>query len=170
MAIPALPGRKIIVDTYGGKGAHGGGAFSGKDPSKVDRSAAYATRHIAKNLVAAGIASEVLVQVSYAIGVAQPMGIYINTYGTGKVGLSDGAIAEKVETIFNMTPYAIETRFKLRNPIYSETAAYGHFGKPSTTVSKVFTSPDGTSITKEVELFTWEKLDYVDKVKAAFGL
>ena len=165
-----LTGRKIIVDTYGGKGAHGGGAFSGKDPSKVDRSAAYATRHIAKNLVAAGIASEVLVQVSYAIGVAQPMGIYVNTYGTGKVGLSDGEIATKVEAIFNMTPYAIETRFKLRNPIYSETAAYGHFGKPSTTITKTFTSPDGNSITKEVELFTWEKLDYVDKVKAAFGL
>jgi len=165
-----LTGRKIIVDTYGGKGAHGGGAFSGKDPSKVDRSAAYATRHIAKNLVAAGVCSEVLVQVSYAIGVAQPMGIYVNTYGTGKVGLTDGEIAVKVESIFNMTPYAIETRFKLRNPIYSETAAYGHFGKPSQTVTKTFYSPDGGSITKEVELFTWEKLDYVDKVKAAFGL
>jgi S-adenosylmethionine synthetase len=165
-----LTGRKIIVDTYGGKGAHGGGAFSGKDPSKVDRSAAYATRHIAKNLVAAGIADEVLVQVSYAIGVAQPMGIYINTYGTGKVGLNDGEIAKKVENIFNMTPYAIETRFKLRNPIYSETAAYGHFGKPSKTVTKTFTSPEGREITKEVELFTWEKLDYVDKVKQAFGL
>jgi S-adenosylmethionine synthetase len=165
-----LTGRKIIVDTYGGKGAHGGGAFSGKDPSKVDRSAAYATRHIAKNLVAAGVCSEVLVQVSYAIGVAQPMGIYVNTYGTAKVGLSDGEIAKKVEGIFNMTPYAIETRFKLRNPIYSETAAYGHFGKPSTTVTKTFTHHDGSKITKEVELFTWEKLDYVDKVKAAFGL
>ncbi|QKJ28587.1 methionine adenosyltransferase [Mucilaginibacter mali] len=165
-----LTGRKIIVDTYGGKGAHGGGAFSGKDPSKVDRSAAYATRHIAKNLVAAGVCSEVLVQVSYAIGVAQPMGIYVNTYGTGKVGLHDGEIAAKVEQIFNMTPYAIETRFKLRNPIYSETAAYGHFGKPSQTVTKTFFSPDGSSISKEVELFTWEKLDYVDKVKAAFGL
>jgi S-adenosylmethionine synthetase len=165
-----LTGRKIIVDTYGGKGAHGGGAFSGKDPSKVDRSAAYATRHIAKNLVAAGVCSEVLVQVSYAIGVAQPMGIYINTYGTGKVGLTDGEIATKVESIFNMTPYAIETRFKLRNPIYSETAAYGHFGKPSQTVSKSFFSPDGTELKVEVELFTWEKLDYVDKVKAAFGL
>jgi S-adenosylmethionine synthetase len=165
-----LTGRKIIVDTYGGKGAHGGGAFSGKDPSKVDRSAAYATRHIAKNLVAAGVCSEVLVQVSYAIGVAQPMGIYINTYGTGKVGLNDGEIAAKVESIFNMTPYAIETRFKLRNPIYSETAAYGHFGKPNQTVSKTFTGHDGKTITKEVELFTWEKLDYVDKVKAAFGL
>lgn len=165
-----LTGRKIIVDTYGGKGAHGGGAFSGKDPSKVDRSAAYATRHIAKNLVAAGVCSEALVQVSYAIGVAQPMGIYVNTYGTGKVGLTDGEIAKKVESIFNMTPYAIETRFKLRNPIYSETAAYGHFGKPNQTVSKTFTSHDGNTITKDVELFTWEKLDYVDKVKAAFGL
>jgi len=165
-----LTGRKIIVDTYGGKGAHGGGAFSGKDPSKVDRSAAYATRHIAKNLVAAGVCDEVLVQVSYAIGVAQPMGIYINTYGTGKVGLNDGEIAKKVETIFNMTPYAIETRFKLRNPIYSETAAYGHFGKPSKIVNKTFVSPEGTVVTKDVELFTWEKLDYVDKVKAAFGL
>jgi len=165
-----LTGRKIIVDTYGGKGAHGGGAFSGKDPSKVDRSAAYATRHIAKNLVAAGVCSEVLVQVSYAIGVAQPMGIYINTYGTGKVGLNDGEIAKKVESIFNMTPYAIETRFKLRNPIYSETAAYGHFGKPNQIVTKSFTAHDGKTITKEVELFTWEKLDYVDKVKAAFGL
>jgi len=165
-----LTGRKIIVDTYGGKGAHGGGAFSGKDPSKVDRSAAYATRHIAKNLVAAGVCSEVLVQVSYAIGVAQPMGIYVNTYGTGKVGLNDGDIAAKIESIFNMTPYAIETRFKLRNPIYSETAAYGHFGKPNQTVSKTFTGHDGKTITKEVELFTWEKLDYVDKVKAAFGL
>jgi S-adenosylmethionine synthetase len=165
-----LTGRKIIVDTYGGKGAHGGGAFSGKDPSKVDRSAAYATRHIAKNLVAAGVCDEVLVQVSYAIGVAQPMGIYINTYGTGKVGLNDGEIAKKVESIFNMTPYAIETRFKLRNPIYSETAAYGHFGKPSKLVTKTFVSPEGTVVTKEVELFTWEKLDYVDKVKQAFGL
>ena len=165
-----LTGRKIIVDTYGGKGAHGGGAFSGKDPSKVDRSAAYATRHIAKNLVAAGVSSEVLVQVSYAIGVAQPMGIYINTYGTGKVGLTDGEIAQKVESLFNMTPYAIETRFKLRNPIYSETAAYGHFGKPSQSVTKTFVSPEGRVVTKEVELFTWEKLDYVDKVKEAFGL
>src|SRR6185312_3974318 len=165
-----LTGRKIIVDTYGGKGAHGGGAFSGKDPSKVDRSAAYATRHIAKNLVAAGVCDEVLVQVSYAIGVAQPMGIYINTYGTGKVGLSDGEIAKNVESIFNMTPYAIETRFKLRNPIYSETAAYGHFGKPNQTVTKTFVSPEGRVLNKEVELFTWEKLDYVDKVKQAFGL
>jgi S-adenosylmethionine synthetase len=165
-----LTGRKIIVDTYGGKGAHGGGAFSGKDPSKVDRSAAYATRHIAKNLVAAGVCNEVLVQVSYAIGVAQPMGIYVNTYGTGKVGLSDGEIAKKVESIFDMTPYAIETRLKLRNPIYSETAAYGHFGKPNKTVTKIFVSPEGREVKAEVELFTWEKLDYVEKVKAAFGL
>ncbi|WP_295649681.1 methionine adenosyltransferase domain-containing protein, partial [uncultured Mucilaginibacter sp.] len=165
-----LTGRKIIVDTYGGKGAHGGGAFSGKDPSKVDRSAAYATRHIAKNLVAAGLCSEILVQVSYAIGVAKPMGIYVNTFGTAKVKLTDGQIAEKVEALFDMTPYAIETRFKLRNPIYSETAAYGHFGKEPQTVTKTFTLPDGTAKTFEVELFTWEKLDYVDKVKAAFGL
>jgi S-adenosylmethionine synthetase len=165
-----LTGRKIIVDTYGGKGAHGGGAFSGKDPSKVDRSAAYATRHIAKNLVAAGLCSEILVQVSYAIGVAKPMGIYVNTYGTAKVGLTDGQIAEKVESLFDMTPYAIETRFKLRNPIYSETAAYGHFGKEPQTVTKTFSLPDGTAKTFQVELFTWEKLDYVDKVKAAFGL
>jgi S-adenosylmethionine synthetase len=165
-----LTGRKIIVDTYGGKGAHGGGAFSGKDPSKVDRSAAYATRHIAKNLVAAGVCDEVLVQVSYAIGVAQPMGIYVNTYGTSKLGITDGEIALKVEQIFDMTPYAIETRFKLRNPIYSETAAYGHFGKPHQTVTKTFTSPEGRIVTSEVELFTWEKLDYVDKVKSAFGL
>jgi S-adenosylmethionine synthetase len=165
-----LTGRKIIVDTYGGKGAHGGGAFSGKDPSKVDRSAAYATRHIAKNLVAAGVCNEILVQVSYAIGVAKPMGIYVNTYGTAKVGINDGEIAKKVEEIFNMTPYAIETRFKLRNPIYSETAAYGHFGRPNETVIKSFNAHDGSTVTREVELFTWEKLDYVDKVKAAFGL
>ncbi len=165
-----LTGRKIIVDTYGGKGAHGGGAFSGKDPSKVDRSAAYATRHIAKNLVAAGVCDEVLVQVSYAIGVAQPMGIYVNTYGTGKVNLHDGAIAEKVSAIFDMTPYAIETRFKLRNPIYSETAAYGHFGKASQTVTKSFFTPNGEETKVEVELFTWEKLDYLDQVKEAFGL
>ncbi len=165
-----LTGRKIIVDTYGGKGAHGGGAFSGKDPSKVDRSAAYATRHIAKNLVAAGVCDEVLVQVSYAIGVAQPMGIYVNTYGTDKVGLSDGEIAKKVESIFEMTPYAIETRLKLRNPIYIETAAYGHFGKPNQIVTKSFFSPNGKELKVEVELFTWEKLDYVGKVKAAFGL
>ncbi len=171
-----LTGRKIIVDTYGGKGAHGGGAFSGKDPSKVDRSAAYATRHIAKNLVAAGVADEVLVQVSYAIGVAQPMGIYVNTYGTAKVKdasgvlLTDGAIAKEVERIFDMTPYGIETRFKLRNPIYSETAAYGHFGKKNEVITKVFKASNGEEKSVEVELFTWEKLDYVDAVKAAFAL
>jgi S-adenosylmethionine synthetase len=165
-----LTGRKIIVDTYGGKGAHGGGAFSGKDPSKVDRSAAYATRHIAKNLVAAGVADEILVQVSYAIGVAKPMGIYINTYGTGKVGKTDGEVAKIVESIFDMRPYFIEQRLKLRNPIYSETAAYGHMGRKSETVSKTFKSPSGEQKTLEVELFTWEKLDYVDQVKTAFGL
>ena len=165
-----LTGRKIIVDTYGGKGAHGGGAFSGKDPSKVDRSAAYATRHIAKNLVAAGVAEEILVQVSYAIGVAKPMGIYINTYGTGKVNLTDGEIAKKVEGLFDMRPYFIEQRLKLRNPIYSETAAYGHMGRQPQTVTKTFTAPNGEEKVMEVELFTWEKLDYVDKVKEAFGL
>jgi S-adenosylmethionine synthetase len=165
-----LTGRKIIVDTYGGKGAHGGGAFSGKDPSKVDRSAAYATRHIAKNMVAAGVADEILVQVSYAIGVAAPMGIYINTYGTSKVNLSDGEIARKVESIFDMRPYAIEQRLKLRNPIYEETAAYGHMGRKNEVVSKTFHSPYRTSETKQVELFTWEKLDYVDQIKSAFGL
>ena len=165
-----LTGRKIIVDTYGGKGAHGGGAFSGKDPSKVDRSAAYATRHIAKNLVAAGLCSEVLVQVSYAIGVKDPMGIYINTYGTSKVKLTDGEIAKKVEKIFDMTPYGIETRLKLRNPIYSETAAYGHMGRKNEIVTKTFVSPDGKKMTKKVELFTWEKLDYLDKVKKAFSI
>ncbi|MBD80572.1 MAG: methionine adenosyltransferase [Crocinitomicaceae bacterium] len=165
-----LTGRKIIVDTYGGKGAHGGGAFSGKDPSKVDRSAAYATRHIAKNLVAAGLCSEVLVQVSYAIGVAEPMGIFVNTYGTATVDLNDGEIARKVEAIFDMRPYAIEQRLKLRNPMYLETAAYGHMGRKNEVVSKTFTTPDGTSKTMDVELFTWEKLDYVDQVKAGFGL
>jgi S-adenosylmethionine synthetase len=165
-----LTGRKIIVDTYGGKGAHGGGAFSGKDPSKVDRSAAYATRHIAKNLVAAGVCDEVLVQVSYAIGVAQPMGIYINTYGSAKVELSDGEIAEKVESIFDMRPYFIEQRLKLRNPIYSETSAYGHMGRKTEVVEKSFSSPDGKVVKKKVELFTWEKLDYVDKIKRAFGI
>ncbi len=165
-----LTGRKIIVDTYGGKGAHGGGAFSGKDPSKVDRSAAYATRHIAKNLVAAGLCDEVLVQVSYAIGVAKPCGLFINTYGTAKVGMTDGDLAKKVEAIFDMRPYAIEQRLKLRNPIYSETAAYGHMGRKNEVVSKTFKSPDGKVKTMDVELFTWEKLDYVDKVKAAFGL
>ncbi|AGA76971.1 methionine adenosyltransferase [Echinicola vietnamensis] len=165
-----LTGRKIIVDTYGGKGAHGGGAFSGKDPSKVDRSAAYATRHIAKNMVAAGIADEVLVQVSYAIGVAEPMGIYINTYGTSKVDLKDGVIAEKIQKIFDMRPYAIEQRLKLRNPIYEETAAYGHMGRTNEVVQKTFVSPDGTSLTLDVELFTWEKLDYVDRLKKEFDL
>jgi S-adenosylmethionine synthetase len=165
-----LTGRKIIVDTYGGKGAHGGGAFSGKDPSKVDRSAAYATRHIAKNLVAAGVCDEVLVQVSYAIGVAKPCGLYINTYGTSKVKLSDGEIARKVEEIFDMRPYSIEQRLKLRNPIYSETAAYGHMGRENQVVTKVFNKGKQTEKKVEVELFTWEKLDYVDKVKAAFGL
>ena len=165
-----LTGRKIIVDTYGGKGAHGGGAFSGKDPSKVDRSAAYATRHIAKNLVAAGVAEEVLVQVSYAIGVAKPMGIYINTYGTSKVGKTDGEIAKIVESIFDMRPYFIEQRLKLRNPIYSETAAYGHMGRKNEVVTKEFKDPQGVVTTKEVELFTWEKLDFVPAVKQAFGL
>ncbi|WP_339874839.1 methionine adenosyltransferase [uncultured Algoriphagus sp.] len=165
-----LTGRKIIVDTYGGKGAHGGGAFSGKDPSKVDRSAAYATRHIAKNMVAAGLADEVLVQVSYAIGVAKPMGIYINTYGTAKVDMHDGAIAKKIEEIFDMRPYAIEQRLKLRNPIYEETAAYGHMGRKNEVVTKVFVSPYRDEIKLDVELFTWEKLDYVDTIKSKFGL
>lgn len=165
-----LTGRKIIVDTYGGKGAHGGGAFSGKDPSKVDRSAAYATRHIAKNLVAAGVADEVLVQVSYAIGVAKPTGVYVNTYGTSKVGLSDGAIAEKVLELFDLRPYFIERNLKLRNPIYSETAAYGHMGRTPKTITKVFTSPSGEAKTIEVELFTWEKLDRVEDIKKAFAL
>ena len=165
-----LTGRKIIVDTYGGKGAHGGGAFSGKDPSKVDRSAAYATRHIAKNLVAAGVAEEILVQVSYAIGVAKPMGIYINSYGTSKVNISDGEIAKKVEAIFDMRPYFIEQRLKLRNPIYSETAAYGHMGRKPETVTKTFKAPGGNEKTVTVELFTWEKLDFVDEIKTAFGL
>jgi S-adenosylmethionine synthetase len=165
-----LTGRKIIVDTYGGKGAHGGGAFSGKDPSKVDRSAAYATRHIAKNLVAAGVADEVLVQVSYAIGVAKPTSINVNTYGTAKVNLTDGQIGKIVESIFDMRPYFIEQRLKLRNPMYSETAAYGHMGRTPATVEKVFTAPNGKQIKRKVELFTWEKLDYVAKVKKAFGL
>jgi S-adenosylmethionine synthetase len=165
-----LTGRKIIVDTYGGKGAHGGGAFSGKDPSKVDRSAAYATRHIAKNMVAAGVADEILVQVSYAIGVKDPMGIYVNTYGTAKVDLNDGEIAEKVMEIFDMTPYGIETRLKLRNPIYSETAAYGHMGRKNETVTKNFLGANGDTRQVEVELFTWEKLDFVDQVKKAFRL
>jgi S-adenosylmethionine synthetase len=165
-----LTGRKIIVDTYGGKGAHGGGAFSGKDPSKVDRSGAYATRHIAKNVVAAGLCDEILVQVSYAIGVAKPCGLFVDTYGTSKIGLSDGEIAEKISEIFDMRPYFIEQRLKLRNPIYQETAAYGHMGRKNEIVTKHFKSPDGTVISKEVELFTWEKLDFVDKVKAKFNL
>jgi S-adenosylmethionine synthetase len=165
-----LTGRKIIVDTYGGKGAHGGGAFSGKDPSKVDRSAAYATRHIAKNLVAAGVADEILVQVSYAIGVAKPMGIFVETYGTSKVNLTNGEIARKVEEIFDMRPYFIEQRLKLRNPIYSETAAYGHMGRKPEFVTKTFKTPDGIEKTTTVELFTWEKLDYIDPVKKAFGI
>src|SRR6187402_702760 len=167
-----LTGRKIIVDTYGGKGAHGGGAFSGKDPSKVDRSAAYATRHIAKNLVAAGLCDEILVQVSYAIGVAKPTSINVVTYGTAKVNLTDGEIAKKVMGMkcFDMRPYFIEQRLKLRNPMYSETAAYGHMGRKNETVEKIFTSPDGKSIKKKVELFTWEKLDAVKEVKKVFGL
>jgi S-adenosylmethionine synthetase len=165
-----LTGRKIIVDTYGGKGAHGGGAFSGKDPSKVDRSAAYATRHIAKNLVAAGICDEVLVQVSYAIGVVEPMGVFINTYGTQKVDLTDGQIAKTVEEVFDMRPYAIEQRLKLRNPMYFESAAYGHMGRKNEIVQKTFVGADGTTKTIDVELFTWEKLDFVEKVKTAFHL
>lgn len=165
-----LTGRKIIVDTYGGKGAHGGGAFSGKDPSKVDRSAAYATRHIAKNLVAAGVCKEVLVQVSYAIGVAKPTNIYINTYGTAKVAKTDAQIADIVYGIFDMRPYAIEQRLKLRNPIYSDSAAYGHMGRIPEVKTLTFKDGSGQQITKEVELFTWEKLDYKDQVKAAFSL
>ena len=163
-----LTGRKIIVDTYGGKGAHGGGAFSGKDPSKVDRSAAYAMRHIAKNLVAAGVADEILVQVSYAIGVAEPTGVYVNTYGTAKVKLTDGEIAKKIQEIFPLRHYDIEQRLKLRNPIYSETASYGHMGRTPKVVTKVFSSPYHRTKKIEVELFTWEKLDYVDKVKEKF--
>jgi S-adenosylmethionine synthetase len=165
-----LTGRKIIVDTYGGKGAHGGGAFSGKDPSKVDRSAAYATRHIAKNLVAAGLCDEVLVQVSYAIGVAKPCGLFINTYGTSKVKMTDGELAQKVEKIFDMRPYAIEQRLKLRNPIYSETASYGHMGRKNEVVTKIFNKGKDNEKKVQVELFTWEKLDYVDAVKKAFKL
>ena len=165
-----LTGRKIIVDTYGGKGAHGGGAFSGKDPSKVDRSAAYAARHIAKNLVAAGVADEALIQLSYAIGVAEPVSVFVNTYGTAKVGLTDGEIAQKVKALFDLRPKAIEERLKLRNPIYSETASYGHVGRTPQVVTKVFTSRYLESKTMEVELFTWEKLDYVDKVKEAFAI
>jgi S-adenosylmethionine synthetase len=165
-----LTGRKIIVDTYGGKGAHGGGAFSGKDPSKVDRSAAYAARHIAKNIVAAGLADEVLVQVSYAIGVAQPVGVFVNTYGTARIKMKDGDIAEKIQQIFDLRPAAIEERLKLRNPIYLETASYGHMGRSPRKVSKTFESPYSGKITREVELFTWEKLDYVEKIKQSFGI
>jgi S-adenosylmethionine synthetase len=165
-----LTGRKIIVDTYGGKGAHGGGAFSGKDPSKVDRSGAYATRHIAKNLVAAGLCKEVLVQVSYAIGVAEPTSINVETYGTANIDLKDGEISKIVETIFDMRPYFIEQRLKLRTPIYSETAAYGHMGRTSEIKTVTFSNPMGETISREVETFTWEKLDYVDKVKEAFEL
>ncbi|MCO5259658.1 MAG: methionine adenosyltransferase [Crocinitomicaceae bacterium] len=165
-----LTGRKIIVDTYGGKGAHGGGAFSGKDPSKVDRSAAYATRHMAKNAVAAGLADEMLVQVSYAIGVAKPCGLFVDTYGSAKVNMTDGEIANKLSEIFDMRPYFIEQRLKLRNPMYSETAAYGHMGRKNEVVKKTFVGPDGRVIEKDVELFTWEKLDYVDKIKSAFGI
>jgi len=165
-----LTGRKIIVDTYGGKGAHGGGAFSGKDPSKVDRSAAYATRHIAKNMVAAGVCDEILVQVSYAIGVVEPTSIFVDTYGTCPFNFTDGEIAEKIAKLFDMRPASIESRLKLRKPIYSETAAYGHMGRDSETVTKTFQQPNGEPITLDVELFTWEKLDYVDKVKTAFGL
>ncbi|HYK46601.1 MAG TPA: methionine adenosyltransferase [Parafilimonas sp.] len=165
-----LTGRKIIVDTYGGKGAHGGGAFSGKDPSKVDRSGAYATRHIAKNLVAAGVCDEALVQVSYAIGVAKPTSINVQTFRTSKVNMADNEISKVVESMFDMRPYFIEQRLKLRNPIYSETAAYGHMGRKNETVEKTFVSPEGRKVTKNVELFTWEKLDYVDKLKEAFAL
>ncbi|MBR9845414.1 MAG: methionine adenosyltransferase [Algicola sp.] len=165
-----LTGRKIIVDTYGGKGAHGGGAFSGKDPSKVDRSAAYATRHIAKNMVAAGVCDEILVQVSYAIGVVKPTSIFIDTYGTCPFNITDGEIAEKIAQIFDMRPASIEARLKLRQPMYSETAAYGHMGRDPETVSKTFEQPNGEPVTLDVELFTWEKLDYVDTVKEAFGL
>ena len=165
-----LTGRKIIVDTYGGKGAHGGGAFSGKDPSKVDRSAAYAMRHIAKNMVAAGVCSEILVQVSYAIGVAEPMGVFVDTYGTAKVDLSDGTIAQKIAALFDLRPAAIEQRLKLRSPMYSETAAYGHMGRTNETVEKVFYLPNGEKRVLDVELFTWEKLDYVEAIKTDFEL
>ena len=165
-----LTGRKIIVDTYGGKGAHGGGAFSGKDPSKVDRSGAYATRHIAKNLVASGLCKETLVQVSYAIGIAEPTSINVKTYGTATVDLSDSEISKIVATIFDMRPYSIEKRLKLRNPIYSETAAYGHMGRIPELKTITFTNTLGETVSQEVETFTWEKLDYVEKVKEAFGL
>lgn len=163
-----LTGRKIIVDTYGGKGAHGGGAFSGKDPSKVDRSAAYAARHIAKNIVAAGIAGEILIQISYAIGIARPVGVYVNTYGTAKVTLSDTEISAKIGELFDLRPKAIEERLKLRNPIYQETASYGHMGRTPQIVKKTFVSNYWPTVEKEVELFTWEKLDYVDEIKKAF--
>ena len=163
-----LTGRKIIVDTYGGKGAHGGGAFSGKDPSKVDRSAAYAARHIAKNMVASGVADEMLVQLSYAIGVAEPVSIFVDTYGKSHVKESDGEIARKIKTLFDLRPRAIEDRLKLRAPIYEETAAYGHMGREPRRVKKVFTSHYGNPVTIDVELFTWEKLDYVERIKEAF--
>ena len=165
-----LTGRKIIVDTYGGKGAHGGGAFSGKDPSKVDRSAAYAARHIAKNMVAAGLADEVLVQVAYAIGVAEPMNLYVNTYGTAKVNMTDGEIAQQISKLFDLRPKAIEDNLKLRNPMYEETASYGHLGRTPEVVTKTFTTSDGAVITKEVELFTWEKLDRIADIKKLFEL
>ncbi len=165
-----LTGRKIIVDTYGGRGAHGGGAFSGKDPSKVDRSAAYATRHIAKNLVAAGVCDQALVQVAYAIGVAQPVGLYVSTFGTSKVNMTDGELGKKVEKIFDMRPYFIEKRFNLRSPIYSETAAYGHMGREPKVVEKIFNEGKANQVKMKVELFPWEKLDYVDQVKKAFKL
>ena len=165
-----LTGRKIIVDTYGGKGAHGGGAFSGKDPSKVDRSAAYATRHIAKNMVAAGLSDQILVQVGYAIGVAEPVGIFVNTYGTSKVNLSDGEIGKKIEELFDMRPYFIEKRLKLRSPMYLETASYGHMGRENKIVKKEFVSQDGNTLNLQVELFTWEKLDFVEKIKEHFNL
>ncbi len=165
-----LTGRKIVVDTYGGKGAHGGGAFSGKDPSKVDRSGAYAARHIAKNLVAAGVCNEVLVQVSYAIGVSEPIGLYVNTYGTSNIDMTDGEISKKISTIFDMRPYFIEKRLKLRNPMYFETASYGHMGRNPQIINKKFTNSEGKSIEIEVELFTWEKLDYVQEIKKLFNL
>ena len=165
-----LTGRKIIVDTYGGAASHGGGAFSGKDPSKVDRSAAYAARHIAKNLVAAGVADEILVQLAYAIGVAQPVSVFVNTHGRANVSLSDGEIAEKINEIFDLRPFAIEQRLQLRRPIYRETASYGHMGRDPRKVTKTFNSRYTEPITTEVELYTWERLDYVDKIKEAFGL
>ncbi len=165
-----LTGRKIIVDTYGGKGAHGGGAFSGKDPSKVDRSAAYAARHIAKNMVAAGVADEMLIQISYAIGVAKPTSVYVNTYGKARVNKTDSEIAALISQLFDLRPIAIEERLQLRNPIYLETAAYGHFGKTPQTITKVYESPYSGRVEKEVTLFTWERMDWVDKIKKAFGL